>query len=464
MGFNSFAFIALFLPIVAFVYRLLMRGGRISWAKVFLLSASLFFYAESGLKNVPYLLVSLLFNHAAARLIRAADGPARRRWLILAVGANVAFLGSFKYVNFLLGGLLRLPSLAFPLGVSFFTIQQIMYLVDCYEEMSAPGSLLDYAVATTFFAYITAGPIARARDVIAQLQSPAPRDVAEDTARAIALFAIGLFKKVVFADAFSSLAGAGFSAPGAVTLIPAWISAFAFTLQIYFDFSGYSDMAVAAALLLGIRIPKNFDHPLRSLSIAEFWRRWHISLSNFITAYLYTPIVKSFGRVTIATSMGATMIAMTLAGLWHGPAGTFVVFGAMHGAALAANQYWKRKKFSVPNPLAWVLTMLWVTWAFVFFRSPDLGSAARMFAGMADLNGIGKITELLENPGTVRMAEIALPVLAGSLAALLGATSTRIAEDYRLSPGLACAVAGMLVAAVLFMNSTESTGFVYAAF
>ena len=290
-------------------------------------------------------MASLLFNYAVARVIRSAEEPARRRWLIFAVSANVAFLCAFKYVNFLLGGLLHLPSLAFPLGVSFFTIQQIMYLVDCYEEMTTPSSLLDHAVFTTFFAYITAGPITRARDVISQLQAPAPREIAEDTARALTLFAIGLFKKVVFADAFATLADSGFNAAGDVTAIPAWISAFAFTLQIYFDFSGYSDMAIAAALLLGIRIPKNFDNPLRSLSITEFWRRWHISLSNFITAYLYTPIVKSFGRVTIFTSMAATMIAMTVAGLWHGPAGTFVVvFGAMHGAALAANQYWKEEE------------------------------------------------------------------------------------------------------------------------
>jgi alginate O-acetyltransferase complex protein AlgI len=464
MGFNSFAFIALFLPIVAAIYRALVGRGRLSGAKMFLLAASLFFYSQSGLRNIPYLLASLLFNYGAARAIHASQGAMRKRWLIFAVIANVAFLGSFKYANFIFGGLLRLPTLAFPLGVSFFTIQQIMYLVDCYEEISNPNTLLDHAVFASFFPYITAGPIARAREIVPQLNTTPPRPVADDVAKAITLFAIGLFKKVVFADAFMSIADAGFSQSTPVALLAGWISAFGFTLQIYFDFSGYSDMAVAAAMLLGIRIPKNFDNPLRSLSITEFWRRWHISLSNFITTYLYTPIVKSFGRATLARSMTATITAMIIAGLWHGSAWTFVVFGAMHGAALGANQYWKKKKRNMPNAAAWVLTMVWVTLAFVFFRSPNLSSAIRMFAGLAGLNGWGGLGALAGAVGSVRISEIAIPVLAGSTAAFLGPASNNIADNFQPSPAMACAVAGMLVIAALFMNSTVSTEFVYVAF
>jgi alginate O-acetyltransferase complex protein AlgI len=365
MGLKSFAFIVLSLPVVTAIYRGLVSGGRFPYAKAWLLAASLFFYARNGLRNVPYLLASLLFNYAVAHAIAAAQGPGRRRWLAAGIGANIAFLCSFKYFNFFLGALgsshLSLPSLGFPLGVSFLTIQQIMYLVDCYEEMWKPNALLDHAVFATFFAYVTAGPISRARDIVPQLNSKQPRAAAADIARGITLFAIGLFKKVVFADAFAAIAGTGFSAPAALTLIESWTCAFAFTLQIYFDFSGYSDMAMAAALFLGIRLPRNFDNPLRSLSIREFWQRWHISLSNFITTYLYTPIVKSLGRVTIFSSMLATLLAMLIAGLWHGPAWTFVIFGAMHGAALAVNQYWKKKKRTMANPLAWALTMAWLT-------------------------------------------------------------------------------------------------------
>jgi alginate O-acetyltransferase complex protein AlgI len=296
------------------------------------------------------------------------------------------------------------------------------------------------------------------------LNAAPSRPAADDVARGLTLFAMGLFKKVVFADAFASIADAAFSGAATVTMIEAWAAAFAFTLQIYFDFSGYSDMAVAAALLLGIRIPKNFDNPLRSISISEFWKRWHISLSNFITTYLYTPIVKSFGRVTLRNSMIATVLAMLIAGLWHGPAWTFVIFGGMHGAALAANQYWKKRKWSMPKPLGWILTMVWVTLAFVVFRSTSLSVAGQMFAGLSGFHGVAGLGIRTKELWPTRMSEIALPVAAGSLLAFLGSYSNKIADDFRPSASLAWAVCGMLLIAVLFMNSTASKEFLYVVF
>jgi alginate O-acetyltransferase complex protein AlgI len=468
MGLNSFPFIVFFLPLVTALYRGLAGGGRFRWAKACLLAASLFFYARSGMRHVPYLLASVVFNYAVAHAIAAAQGPGRRRWLAAGIGANLAFLCSFKYFNFFLGALggshLSLPSLGFPLGVSFLTIQQIMYLVDCYEEMGKPNTLLDHAVFTTFFAYVTAGPISRARDIVPQLNSKQPRAAAADIARGITLFAAGLFKKVVFADAFAAVADAGFGAPASLTMIESWTCAFAFTLQIYFDFSGYSDMAMAAALFLGIRIPKNFDNPLRSLSIREFWQRWHISLSNFITTYLYTPIVKSFGRVTISSSMLATLLAMLIAGLWHGPAWTFVIFGAMHGAALAVNQYWKKKKWTMANPLGWALTMGWVTLAFVFFRSSNLFIALQVLKALSGFNGIHGFGTLAVGVTHARVTELGIPWLAGFLLAFAGPVSNDIADAFRPSAALACAVVFMLLTAALFMNSNTMTEFVYVAF
>ena len=243
----------------------------------------------------------------------------------------------------------------------------------------------------------------------------------------------------------------------------AWGAAFAYALQIYFDFSGYSDMALGAALLLGIRIPKNFDNPLRSLSITEFWRRWHISLSNFITTYLYTPIVRSFGRVTPANSAKATILAMTIAGLWHGPNWTFVIFGAAHGVALAVNQYWKKKKKSLPDPIAWLLMMAFICFAFIFFRSPNLSVARQMLAGAVGLHSLSGFGVLLESFRSARLT-VGLPALVGCLVAFFGPSSNKLAEEYRLSPTLACGVAGMILVAFLFMNSSNATEFVYVAF
>ncbi len=471
MLFNSFTFLLVFLPAVCISYRWMQSHGRFTEGKLFLVIASLFFYAQAGLRNLPCLVGSLLFNYIMARAIAATVKPARRRLLVLGITANIAFLCSFKYVNFFFDSLFRsfelnlhLPSLAFPLGISFYTVQQIMYLVDCYEEMSKPNTLLDHSVFASLFAYITAGPITRSRDVVPQLNSSPVRRASEDTARALTLLAIGLGKKVILADSFASVANAGFKNTATLSFGGSWISILAYTFQLYFDFSGYSDMAMAVALFLGIRIPKNFDNPFISRSITEFWRRWHMTLTNFLTTYLYTPLLKSFKRITLANSIRATLITMIIIGAWHGPGWTFIIFGAMHGIGLSVNQYRKKKKASLPGPIAWGATLFWVVLAFVFFRSPTLGVAGELFAGMFGFHGFGGIGVLVHAVSLTRLSEICVPIAIGTVIAFLGPTSNKLADEFRPSFALGCGIIALLLASAFYMNSIAASTFIYAAF
>jgi len=375
MLFQSFGFLLVFLPIVALGNAAFRRHAGPRAAQVWLLAASLFFYAFPRPGYLPLLVGSILFNWTMARWIAAqADSGRRKALLWVGLAANVAFLASFKYVRFLFGDWIALPNWDFPLGISFFTLTQIMYLVDCYQELSAPISFLDHASVVAFFPYVSSGPLVRARAIADQFRAPRP----ELAARGLYLFALGLVKKVALADSFATLANAGFGAVGQLSCFEAWLFSLAYTFQIYFDFSGYSDMAVGLAWMLGVDIPQNFNKPYVSRSISEFWQRWHISLSSFITNYLYTPILRSFRKATLRTSAFATILAMAIAGLWHGPGWTFIVFGLMHGIALAVNQAWKKSKRRLPPGMGWLFTFMLVNAAFVVFRSPTMSGALTM--------------------------------------------------------------------------------------
>ncbi|MDB4933811.1 MAG: D-alanyl-lipoteichoic acid acyltransferase DltB, superfamily, partial [Labilithrix sp.] len=391
MLFNSFTYLLRFLPVVVLGHILLRRFAGARASQVWLLAASLFFYAFPRPSHLPLLLGSIVFNWGITRAMVARPDPGRRKaWLWVGLLGNIGLLASFKYVNFALGQVnavagthLALPNWDFPLGISFFTLTQVMYLVDCYQEMNAPISLLDHASVVSFFPYVSSGPIVRAKEIADQFAKTLTTAERDDLARrGLYLLTLGLAKKVVFADTFAAIADIGFASVGHLSTLEAWVFSLAYTFRIYFDFSGYSDMAVGTAWLLGFEIPQNFDAPYRSQSISEFWQRWHISLSNFITNYLYTPILRSFRKATLRTSAIATLLAMGIAGLWHGPAWTYIVFGLIHGVSLAVNQYWKKSKRRLPRGMGWLVTFLLVNAAFVVFRSPTLGSALTMLGSM----------------------------------------------------------------------------------
>ena len=400
MLFNSHEFIFVFCPVVfAVFFFVAARNFRLALA--WLVGASLFFYAWW---NPPYLLLllgSVLFNYAAGLLLNRA---ARARGWILgaAVAANLLLLGYFKYTNFLIGtwntftgSSLPLFDILLPLAISFHTFQQIAYLVDTWRGETGHYRFLDYLFFVVFFPQLIAGPIVRHDEIIPQVRErktwrPDPAALA----LGVTIFSFGLFKKVVLADYMAVPSDLVFAAAATqkLGLIQAWTGAMAYALQIYFDFSAYSDMAVGLALLAGIRFPLNFFSPYQATSIIEFWRRWHMTLSRFLLHYLYIPLGGNrHGRGRRYVNLMATML---LGGLWHGAAWTFVVWGGLHGAYLAINHAWRSTQLSARwaksrtwNVAALLLTFAAVCVAWVFFRASDFSTAIDLLRAMAGENG-----------------------------------------------------------------------------
>jgi D-alanyl-lipoteichoic acid acyltransferase DltB (MBOAT superfamily) len=425
------------------------------------------------------LLGSILVNWEVSRWIAGSAGLRRKRLLQLGLTFNIGLLCLFKYLNFLLGSIpyfahnhLHAPNLGFPLGISFFTLTQIMYLVDCYEELIPYSSFFDHLTFVSFFPYVISGPISRAKRVLHQMPAlNGPTGPSADTlAGAFYLFSIGLVKKVILADAFSKAADYGFGNISHLSMIEAWAFATAYALQIYFDFSGYSDMAIASALCFGIQIPRNFDAPLRAKSIIEYWQRWHITLTSFITTYIYTPLVRSFGRVTLFTSGIATLLAMTIAGLWHGANWTFVVFGAIHGLGLAVNQYWRKKKMpAIPKPASWLLTLMLFDTAFVFFRSPDLQTAFLYLTRCCDWHHVYGLGNLQKMNGTgpdtiVMVAVFSLAQIAGIGAAFFGKSSDQLAIEFKPTLFTYAMTSCCMLCALVYLCANPVKPFVYFAF
>jgi D-alanyl-lipoteichoic acid acyltransferase DltB (MBOAT superfamily) len=406
MLFNSYAFILVFLPLVFGVHYVL-RARRLDRSAVaFLAIASLAFY---GWWNPIYLLLIgalILANYAAVQALLAASSPRAKTWLLaLGIGGNLCVLGYFKYSNFFVDNLNALFGLDFylqqvvlPLGISFFTFQKIALLADAYEGKIRTLNFLDYALFVLFFPQLIAGPIVHHSEAMPQFQARG-RVPVRYIAMGITIFTIGLAKKVLLADAMAGYATPQFDAAAGGTplsFLGAWSGALAYTLQLYFDFSGYSDMAIGAALLFGVRLPLNFNAPYKARNIIEFWRRWHMTLSRFLRDYLYIPLGGNrLGQFRRYLNLFVTML---LGGLWHGAGWTFIFWGALHGAYLAINHAWDALRLRSGRPktepggarklAAQGLTFLAVVTGWVFFRSEDLPAAAAMLQAMAGANGI----------------------------------------------------------------------------
>jgi alginate O-acetyltransferase complex protein AlgI len=477
MAFNSFAFLLIFLPFVTIGFAALRRYAGQRVAQCFLLLSSLFFYAYAKPSYVLLLIGSIIFNWAVAVWMGADNNSSpvklatRKLKLQTGIIVNVLFLACFKYINFFLlhlptfhGVRFTLPDWSFPLGVSFFTLTQIMYLVDTYQGLNSPNSIFDHATLVSLFPYVSSGPLVQSRAIISQFRTfSTSEDRLEMACRGLLIFVLGLAKKVILADSFAHIADAGFGSGRHFSMAEAWIFSLSYTFQIYFDFSGYSDMAVGAAWMLGITIPKNFNAPYISKSISEFWQRWHISLSNFITNYLFTPILRSMGKATLKTSVVAVMLAMAIAGLWHGPAWTFVIFGVLHGVALAGNQVWKKKKMKMPDWLGWLLTFAFVNVAFIFFRSPNIPLALHLVGALLPHPGMLDMSAL---KGVIPFTPVLIvrPIVIGIVLAFFFKTSQDIVKDFTLNYRSVFATATLLALCMFYMNSTVAKEFVYFAF
>jgi D-alanyl-lipoteichoic acid acyltransferase DltB (MBOAT superfamily) len=397
MLFNSYQYIFIFLPASLVLFFLLSSRGRTKAAKVSLVLSSLFFYGWWDPRYLPLILGSILFNYTVGRtLSHFGQKPERWRKRLLAAGiaGDVLLLGYFKYADFFVANVntaagLHLPLLqvVLPLGISFFTFTQIAYLVDAFRGRAREYSITNYALFVSFFPHLLAGPILHHREMMPQFDDEGNKRIDYGNLSAgIYLFFIGLVKKVVIADSLAPWANSGFDTAQSLAFVEAWITSLSYTLQLYFDFSGYTDMALGSARMFNIRLPLNFNSPYRSLDIREFWRRWHMTLSRFLRDYLYIPLGGnrgSEGRVT-ANLLGTFLIG----GLWHGAGWTFVFWGFLHGAAMGVHRLWSRTGLTMPKWLAWLVTFHFVNVAWVFFRARSWDRAWLVLKGMCGLNGV----------------------------------------------------------------------------
>ncbi len=413
MLFNSVEFIFGFVPAVLLGFFLLARFSR-AVALGWLTAASLFFYGWWNPAWLPLLLASMAFNFTVGRALASAP---QRRWLWLGIGVNLALLTHYKYAGFfhytlmlaLEGGAPAasapaLPDL--PLGISFFTFTQIAFLVDVHQRKAADFNPVRYGLFVTYYPHLIAGPILHHREMMPQFERPEIfRFNPAWLAAGITIFVLGLFKKTVLADRFAGLAHNTFTAAAAgdqpIGFFEAWGAALSYTLQLYFDFSGYSDMAIGLALMIGMQLPLNFHSPYKARSITEFWHRWHMTLSRFLRDYLYIPLGGNRrGPLRRYTNL---MLTMLLGGLWHGAGWTFVAWGALHGALLVLHGLWRSAVVLLPvvtrpgllhragarafSLAGWLLTFFAVVVGWVIFRAADLPAALAILHGMAGLNG-----------------------------------------------------------------------------
>ena len=379
------------------------------YAAAWLALASLFFYGYWNPAYIGLLLVSIVANYSFGTWIAKAGvkggARVRKRLLVAALAANLLLLSYYKYANFFLGAVNDVAGthwsfgeIILPLGISFFTFTQIAFLVDIYQGKVKEYNFVHYLLFVTYFPHLIAGPILHHKEMMPQFAHAATyRFNANNLALGMTIFVLGLAKKVVLADAFAEFPGPIFAAVhegGQPMLFEGWIAALSYTLQLYFDFSGYSDMAIGLSLMFGVRLPLNFHSPYKSVNIIEFWRRWHITLSRFLRDYLYIPLGGNReGKLRRYFNLMATML---LGGLWHGAGWTFVVWGGLHGVYLAINHGWQTFKQGLGwgeggwlmRKLSLLLTFLAVVVAWVFFRAPDFSSATSVLSGMAGLNGI----------------------------------------------------------------------------
>jgi D-alanyl-lipoteichoic acid acyltransferase DltB (MBOAT superfamily) len=402
MLFNSYEFVLVFLPVTLAAYFACRAAGQLRAAVGVLALASVAFYGWWDARNLLLLAASSVFNYWVGRRVAERDARARA-WLVVGIVVDLLLLAFFKYWNFfalnyaaLTGTGARVLEMALPLGISFFTFTQITFLVDTWRGKAREYRFLEYLLFVSFFPHLIAGPIIHHRQLIPQFARRLTwAKLADDFALGLLLFTLGLAKKVLLADNVAPVANAAFGAAAssqALDPVTAWTGVLAYTLQLYFDFSGYSDMAVGLSKMLGINLPINFNAPYRAASMIDFWRRWHMTLSRFLRDYLYIPLGGNrHGRLRRYVNL---LVTMVLGGFWHGAGWTFVIWGAIHGAALAVNHLWRDAApaawWRVPRPvrtvLGWSLTMAVVVLGWVYFRSHDVASAHRLLAAMADLS------------------------------------------------------------------------------
>ncbi len=466
MLFNSYVFLFGFLPCVL-IGRWALRTKNLRL--LFLTLASWFFYAWWDWRFLPLMLSTTTVDYIAALAIHRTDVARRRNlWLIGSLTVNLCLLGYFKYAAFFFSSLngigkavgapVDLPALniLLPIGISFYTFNSMSYTIDVWRRKVTPTRhVLEYTTFVALFPHLIAGPIVRFADLQGQLRKPRPKLTSDAAGIGCYFLVCGLVKKLLLADQLSPHVDRLFANPHAFGFVGAWSAAIGYSLQLYFDFSGYSDMAVGLAWLIGFRFPQNFNSPYKAVNVSDFWRRWHMSLSAWFRDYLFIPLGGS--RRGVKRTVVNLLITMFLAGLWHGAAWTFVVWGLVHGAALGIHGVLKRAGLTPRSVVVnRVLTFAYVVAAFVIFRAPNLHVAGSILSRMAGVDGVeslGRLQALL--PGRFVLLLLGLLVFAQF------APNT---WELRLKPRLVYGLATGVAAAFAIMSIAVPHKFIYFQF
>jgi alginate O-acetyltransferase complex protein AlgI len=470
--FNSYEFLLFYLPVVTVGYFLAhrldsrhrgndesVRGNdrRYKLANLWLVAASFFFYAWWRAEYLWLLAVSIVVNFTVGRAIVSRWAQQRPTKALLAAGIafNLLLLGYFKYANFFIANVAQLLGLApahldviLPIGISFFTFTQIAFLVDASKGKAEEPDAVNYSLFVTYFPHLLAGPILHHREMMPQFADTANKRVDWDNvARGLLLLTMGLGKKVLIADTLAPQVGQAFDSFHPLGFADAWLSILCYTMQIYFDFSGYTDMALGMALMMNIRLPKNFDSPYRRRNLQEFWRHWHMTLTRFLRDYVYIPL--GGNQRGEAWTACAILLTFLLGGLWHGANWTFVAWGLMNGVGLVVLRVWSLGRLRLPPFMGWAITFVFVNLAWVLFRAPDIATAAWFFKSLAGGRGFQGL-QLDWPPYTLVVLGVACVIAA------LPRNSNRIAAEAKLGWQWKAATALLLAGGILSLgNPTE---------
>lgn len=388
MLFNSYAFILFFFPIVIAGYFFL---NKLKWhrpAVLFLFLASLYFYGYWNPIYLPLILISIFANYYIGTLLNKRYHAQKKLWLIGGIVFNVGLLAYYKYSDFFISNInyissanISLLKVILPLGISFFTFTQIAFLVDAYQGKVKESNLLNYGLFVTFFPHLLAGPIIHHSEMMPQFSDASNKTVNyRNILIGLMVFSIGLFKKACIADTLAEWVHNGYMRYEYLSSLEAWLLSFCYTLQLYFDFSGYTDMAIGCSLMLNIKLPENFNSPYKAVDIQDFWRRWHMTLSRWLRDYVYIPLGGNRGG-EIATHCNLIMTFL-IGGFWHGAGWTYIVWGLLHGLAISVHRVWKKVNIQLPKIAGWFITFLFVNFAWIFFRAESLSQAATILKKM----------------------------------------------------------------------------------
>lgn len=472
MLFNSIEFLFVFLPITFFVYFYLNKLKLIKIATAWLVIASLCFYSYWKIDYLPLILISMLFNYSVgSTLSNTAKLKINKKIVMLfAIVVNVALLSYYKYFDFIIENInvlfktdFNYMNIVLPLAISFFTFQQIAYIVDSYEGKTKEYDFLTYSLFVTFFPQLIAGPIVHHKEMMPQFDRLRNRFINhKNISIGLFLLAVGLFKKVMIADYFSIFVKATFDGLPIMTCFEAWCASLSYTFQLYFDFSGYCDMAMGIGYMFNIVLPQNFNSPYKADSIQDFWRRWHMTLSRFLREYIYIPLGGNRkGKLKTYVNLFTTFL---IGGLWHGANWTFVVWGALHGFAICIHRFWKTFNIKIPHFVAVFMTFLFANFTWVYFRATTIETANKIISSMFGLNGfapivINKMRFSFEN-GSIKLS---LLLLIPSII-LVFCVKNSIEFSQRLKPNRICFIVTLVMLLVSILSINKVSEFLYFQF